>query len=145
MVVDDLERLSGVYAILVHILNDGVAFLSQSICQVLIDIHGYINLFMSQPPLYILQGRTVFYQHGCVRMSQTMEIELWQVKLFMDNLCCVLHRSQIDVFPVLPSANKVHLFVYWIFCDSLAGIFIIMPVSLSKIRSRPHLSVPFSP
>ena len=91
MVVDDLERLSGVYVILVHILNDGVAFLSQSICQVLIDIHVYINLFMSQPPLHILQRCAVLYQHGSMCMPQAMEIELRQMQLFVDDCSGMLH------------------------------------------------------
>ena len=59
----------------------------------------------------------------------------------MDDRGGVLHRSQIDVFSIFPSANKISFFFCGLFGDDFVGILVVMPVTLCKINFCSELSI----
>lgn len=76
----------------------------------LVDVHGDLNVFMSQAMLHILGGGAQLRKHGGMGVTQGMVVELLKLQFPCCNSTDMLHGPAVDIGTIRSDHNEMHFF-----------------------------------
>ena len=85
------------------------AFLGHFFSEVLVDVHGDLDVFMSQTMLHILGGGTQLRKHSGVGVPQRMVVEFLKPQLPRCDPAHMLQVPAVDVGTVRPNHHQMYL------------------------------------
>ena len=97
----------------------------------LIDVHGDLDVLMSQAVLHILGGGTPFCKHGGVGVAQGMVVEFLKPQFPRCDPADMLHGPAIDVGTIRADHDKMHFFAHPIRIQTASFIPEVMNVKTS--------------